>query len=1572
MKRAWRTMAVGAVMVVAAALMSVAGAAVAASPVSHEQLARGVDMTAIQRHVAAMERMGSRVSGYPGNAKAADYVLGEFKRLGLETYVQEFDLPTPLDDGCSLEVNGKRYEIGALWPNLVRTAQVNPDGLRGPLIYVGQGQLSDFDGKLVENSIVLMDFNTSQNWLNASLLGAAAVVFLQPPATTRGEAEVKYLQVPVSFPRFFVRSDGAADLLATAASGTPEATVRTKVEWVNRTNRNVMAILPGSDPEQSKEAIILSAYYDSMSVVPKWSPGAENALGIATMLELARLYKDHPPARTIIFLATSGHFEAMTGAREFVRLWGQEPRRDRERENRLHELEQRVSDLQRDKVEVDRETKRLADKEAESRRRGIELPVDERVMHVSGIDLTTDQAADRKLRDDRDVARANQYIAIWKRLNQFSRVHMFTGLDLSSHTPQLGIFSVGWYFKQDHLLRFYSPTGKAFAEYAGTAGDQLGFDPAGRFVDGINPIKGREWYTFFPGKIAFDHEMLIRGGRPGITLASVNDTRSLVDTPLDRADMMDWPSATEQAQLAACLLYDFVNDPKLREDALKRVEALKKMRDLIDVEGMVYEFRRRASFVPNTPVPNSLVIVQGLDRVMMGVRATVFAMANESSEFELAGEMESQSGLLEAYKFDQAGNIIYAPDRGSDGDMKYPRDVYGRSGLKRPVIVFPCASTDLYDLTDERYFQALKKMFVYDARNYAEPISYGYSLAQAAAGAEFPSYVEPSAVAYSMPDVDLQVTMSMGLLGVREALINATPERPTGEGFPASKTPRIILTPLQAAKDMWMLDESRLQKLRTNGIVNRRVEELHATAKVSLDEAVKDLQARHYSAAIGAARHAWGYESRAYPDVRQTALDVIKGVLFYLALLLPFAYFAERLFIHARTVIGMILGTVGMFLIVFILLYFVHPAFALTSAPPIILLSFVIMALAILVIAIVTMKFNEELKRMKQAQSGVHQADVGRLSATTAAFNLGVANMRRRKVRTGLTAATIVLLTFTVLSFTSVKSYIRYNQVRLAQAPGYQGVMLRDRGWLSLEEPTQYIVANEYGTKATVAPRAWYISSDLQKELTIDVALTADQSKRFSVNSVLGITAQEAQVLPVARTLLAGRWIKPGEGQAAVLPQSVATGLGITPEQVGQVEVTIFGTPYRVVGIFDENRFRSLQDLDGEMMTPVNYSMLRPEILKQIQDMAQQREQLGASTATSMLQDYVHYPPDKCVLLPYERTIEMGGTLRSVAVRFADEKTSADAVNSMMKRFALTLYAGIGKSTYMFSSVGMTALTGLENLAIPIIIAALIVLNTMLGAVHERVKEIGIYSSLGLAPTHISMLFLAEAAVFANMGAIVGYLMGQTLAKVLSSTGHLAGLELNYSSTSAVAVTALVVAVVLASTLWPSKQASRIASPGMERRWTLPLPEGDAMNIRLPFTVTGRDAWGVAEFMREFFEEYVGFAGGEFLADDVRVEPLTTELGAGVAVRLRMWLAPYDLGVSQEFELVCRPTQDAEIYEMVLRLERLAGDVTSWRKTNMLFMTAIRKQFLIWRTVPAGEKVTYADRAEKLVKEAVE
>ncbi|MBC7289612.1 MAG: M28 family peptidase, partial [Armatimonadetes bacterium] len=386
--------------VIAAVLPGIASSAGSAD---YEAVARAVDLSGIKSHVNYLASLGSRVSGYPGNEKAADYILRYFRTLGLETYVQEFDLPTPLDSGCWLEVAGKRYEIASLWPNLVRTSQVPPEGLRGPLIYVGPGRLSDFDGKPVKNAIVLMDFNTGQNWLNAPLLGAAAVIFIEPASTTRGEAEVKFLRCPIDVPRFYIRTDAAAELMALTTGATPEATIHTDVKWVNRTNRNIIAIIPGRGGELAKEAVIISAYYDSISVVPRWAPGAENAVSIATLLELARVLKQHPPSRSVILLATSGHFEALTGAREFVRLWGQEPRRPRDRNKRLVELERRIRELERDKEIVDREIARLNQKEERMKAKGMELPPDERVIHVGQLEISPVQGLERKRRDDADI-----------------------------------------------------------------------------------------------------------------------------------------------------------------------------------------------------------------------------------------------------------------------------------------------------------------------------------------------------------------------------------------------------------------------------------------------------------------------------------------------------------------------------------------------------------------------------------------------------------------------------------------------------------------------------------------------------------------------------------------------------------------------------------------------------------------------------------------------------------------------------------------------------------------------------------------------------------------------------------------------------------------------------------------------------------------------------------------------------------------------------------------------------------------------------------------------------------------
>jgi len=1592
---------------------------------------QAVDMERIQADVARLAAVESRMTGYDGARLAAAMIQDRFRQLGLDDLtIQEFTVPIPIDQGALLEVGDEQFRLFALYPNLVRTSSLPREGLTGPLLYVGDGEIARFNGLDVEGSLVLMDFNCGLNWLNAPLLGARAVIFLEPELTNRGEAQQKYLRVPLNIPRFLLRREDAPRLLEKLSPpegsrpsrgfpalqrvpgrrpAPPRARLTARMEWKNCTAQNIIGFLPGTDPELRRECILLEAYYDSISVTPALSPGAEQACGIATLLELARLLKENPPRRTVALVATAGHFQALSGARALANALRREFTREREAKARRLQIRHDVRQIEQLKQRLRKAPEKIKD---DRRRAAYELDLQRQIAQAEA-DLALTKLFYQQGEESNQAA-AQEQESLYEKYDLL----LLVGLDLSSQNSQLGAFHVGWYYRSDNLTRFFSPVGKRLEEYASDvvaavpgAGDET-------FIDAINPTQDRNWETYIPGQLACDSEMWVEAGRAGITFATIIDSRPLIDTPLDTVERVNLANLEKQARMLACLTTRLINDPELRQTALKRIKRLPF--DLKVVNGMVYEFERRKTFLPNTPVPGALVLVKGQYKSLLGVRSDVLAMADPAGDFRMQGSQDYGGAVLDAYGLDAySGEIVYAPDLGPEGERKYPRDVRGRLGLKRPVIVFPCRSLDLYDLVDERYFETLEQIYVYDARLDSEPRSYGYALPIFApmgqttmGGSVSPSYVEPAAVIFcpavvkceacgaiyprgtdlcvdcgaprprrleSVPRV--KVTMGMGLLGLRLLLTNATLEAPGGIGFDPEKQTAVIRTSYQAARDVWRLDEERIRDQAKHGIQNDRLNLLHEFAKESLDQAEKQLQAKRYDRFLALARSAWAYEARAYPDVMGTARDVVKGVLFYLALLLPFAFFMERMLIAARDIRWQVAWTFFMFLIVYAVLRYVHPAFELVNTSLIILLGFVIMTLAVVVISIVTSKFNEQLEQLKQEMMGTHQADVGRLSTLGAAFSLGISNMRRRVLRTVLTCITLVLLSFTVLSFTSVQTFLRSNKIRQKHEPPYPGILVRDRVWAALEEPTAGIMANQFGHQSLIAPRAWFTSANMEKRIFIDVTRKGKFPKTYTINAMLGLAPAEKDITAIDRKVLleGGRWFQPGDQNVCILPLPIARSLGIRPEDVAgksdnqRPRVDIYGTEFTVIALADAQKLQGLTDLDGETITPVDYSLLKPEELKQLQEAMQSKLKLGSSSQTAPISEYKHFLATELILLPYERLINLGGTLRSVAMRFADPAKVKEATKTLMNRFELSAYAGEEGQTYLYSSVGLRSFSGLETVFVPLLIAALIVLNTMLGAVHERVREIGIFSAIGLAPVHISTLFLAESCVFANIGVILGYLLGQTVSKVLlvaTEAGHLttlAGLSLNYSSMSAVLVSLIIMATVLLSTLYPARKAAQMAVPDVERKWKLPEPEGDEMVVRLPFMLTGGDSLACNMFLREFFDAYVDYAGGDFYTDGVNLEGLDTEHGPGYLLRLRMWLAPYDLGVSQMLNLRTTPTEEGHVYEVHIVLHRLSGDINSWKKTNWLFLNLLRKQFLIWRTIPPAHKREYEAQGRTLL-----
>jgi len=88
-------------------------------------------------------------------------------------------------------------------------------------------------------------------------------------------------------------------------------------------SRNVVGVLPGSDPALKGEAVVLGAHVDHLGRVDGVvHPGADdNASGVAALLEIARAFAASPvrPRRTVVFAAWTGEEEDKIGSGHWVR-----------------------------------------------------------------------------------------------------------------------------------------------------------------------------------------------------------------------------------------------------------------------------------------------------------------------------------------------------------------------------------------------------------------------------------------------------------------------------------------------------------------------------------------------------------------------------------------------------------------------------------------------------------------------------------------------------------------------------------------------------------------------------------------------------------------------------------------------------------------------------------------------------------------------------------------------------------------------------------------------------------------------------------------------------------------------------------------------------------------------------------------------------------------------------------------------------------------------------------------------------------------------------------------------------
>ena len=1488
----------------------------------------------------------TRQTGSPGAAAAADYIQETLRGLNAEVDTYAVEVPVPSTAVAVLRGQGGTGEIEVplhpLWPNLARTGATPAGGLDGPLLDIGTGSETELSGKALRGALVVMDWGCNLEWLSVPEFGGRAVIFRANDEATCYTARGKFLSVPADVPRYYVASADLPALDRLLARSSPTAIIHCESEWQPARAVSILARLnQGTAAAGSADAapVVFHAYYDSVSVVPDLAPGAEQACGAAVLLELARYFAVTPARRPVYALFTSGHGQALAGM----------------------------------------------------------------------IDITA--RLRQGLKEGWPEAQKTSLLA------KMGRPGLLVGLDLSSRSDRCGIFALGRFRGQyEHLLRpKFSVLGDTLDKYAQSlvaAPDSAsGAAPSTAtpyIVDCVNLTRGRGWWTYFPYQAPFESEVPVTAGIPAITLATVNDDRRYVDTPGDRFDLLrldilerkltakagERPGLAAVARAIAEWSGPFVSSPLLDVWA--------------DLNGRVVWLDQEKDYTPNQPLNGALVFLktQRGDKHLMGTRGIPATFTDANGKFVFPGLLQMtdnwqfQNCLLEAYGtatprfldanptavaqyckiLRRAGKPEVVPRDGSliyDIDMARQSDYPWTVEMKTVeqdlnLVCFPCSAVTLTGLTDPRGYIPLKDAAILEASTLSSPFQFGRSSPDALWGDD----AEALVTLWGDPTLRVMLTLGLGFQGKRLILINNSVDQPEGKGFVLDDLRTLPSMVLQGAGDMWRLDESRIRKLERNGVRNPRLRQYHDEARQHLDAAQGALERSDWRAYRLSSEKGWALEGKAYAEVLSVINNMIRGVLFYLALLLPFSYCLERLLIAAGTIKSRVFGIAGIFSACFLLLAVVHPAFRFTLTPFLVLLAFIIVALVATVAVLIVVRMDTVLQERKRALVGRHDEQLNVGGIAVRAVDLGISNIRRRPQRGFLTGLTVVMVTFILLSFTSLTPVVSISRLHHPEGvPSYRGLLIRDRGWQPLPLPLQTSVDRTFAPGAdtpgtVVAARSWFFSDRSGQLSQVDLAAVAKDRESgavpapaagdFTAVALVGMDPQEAEVTEVARTLVAGRWFASPEEPGIILPQHMATqlGLGNGAEALGR-RVRLFGQEVAVIGVFDAKRFDALRDIDGEPLTPVNF-VLQQEI---------RAKATSQSEKPDTLEQYIHYASDQVAIVPFEFAMRIGATIRSVAVRAAPGTDLNQEAEGYTKRSNLTILACDGSTVTLYAAMDTSQLSAAWQIIVPLFLGFVMVLGTMMGSVYERRREIFVYNSVGLAPGSVSALFLAESTVYAIIGAGLGYLLGQAAARLFQATGLLGGLTLNYTAGTTILVTVLTMLIVLLSTVYPARQAYHAATPDTEKEGADvgdTSGEVDVVSIYLPFVTLPSNAVAMQAYMAEFLASIEGVTVGQLAVDQLRCRVDEEGCYAVPTLTFRAWLAPFDLGISHDVDLRVVFREDRGICQYHLRARRFSGDHQNWRRMMPRFVFALRRQLLMWRVLTEKEIDTYRERGRHL------
>ena len=1441
-----------------------------------EEALRSYNYTRVLELAERFASLGSRAPGYPGYERALELIVGEAQRLGLKYTIQNFTMLAPVESESYVEVLEPvrlRLKAYSLWPNGGISAGAG--SAEGYLVYVGKGRLEDFDGKPVNGSIAVMDYDGSlDGWINALRFGAKAVVFLGGGSPER-EALSKFDPlVPVPFMRLYLEPREAAQLRELLARGPVKARVYTDMELRDVKGYNVLVEIPGA--EKPDEIIMFVAHFDAWCVAPGLASSTEEALSPAALLELIRYFAERKPLRTAWFLFTSGHWNGLTGPREFVRWF----------------ILQRPDLLRGERV----------------------------IWHVMGLDISADFPTASLI-----------YVG-----------HFY-------QTSGRAFISTKFYWLQGAVSR-YEPLIKAFLNETGLprseglrSAMQKLLDVA-RYID----LRGEPdwmWSSTMSKPYVLDTEPFVIAGMAAFTLRTSYSYRPLEGEPTsdlsyvrERFEDRVVPQLAAAVAIAAGLL----NEPTI--GVMKSLILPTRLHPLLywgflDLQVQVLMYNITKGWYDT--VPYAIVRVSRWSSYPF---AWMLVRADHNGTALVYGVTPQglNAWYAEAWKPVNSTWMIMPAWGMRSGGPTWVTLLVPRGYTS--VYVMPLRTRILLDLYNPR----LMRRTLEDPR---------YASANVwAGGGSWPAQFETeTGITPLYQFVSSDDRTGMYLAGCSRAG-DLTITLGIGGRWPVAVSPgeKDVFWALDYAIGTYTITSQRYSILSAREVRRLSADTMLEYADHHIRKSIDALRNLSWSEAYRNALAAWSYSLRAYSDEVMPLYDeCIHSAIIISPFIFAAAFFVERTLTKGE-------GFKAIFnIILFELLFytafaFVHPAFWVV---PSVLLASLALGMLVLMVIILLIFYRESrdiLAEISAKMLGRHEVVRERFSAMMMALSLSTENIKKRPLRSVFTLIPLIVFAMALVSFASVSPYTAVLPAKPAVEPkivAFTGMTVK-RGFAVLgdllDEPAYEMIKAVVGDKGRVSARYMYYSPSIVN--LGPYALLISRNSSVDVPAVIGLSPDEAEYL-LKNAIVEGS-PRPffSEDQLAIaLPSTMAKLLGVT---IGD-EVELYGMKLTVTAIFSESVMSYYNDFDGYYIQPIDsifYGQLH-----------------GFVVPIQGLVIPLPYHWSRVAVLPSGVVKRLGGKVYAIDVIF-DEKIDEKTFNEIARRIAYVIdapcFAYREGKPQAFSRFPTYAAIGWEMLAAPFFITTLSIVVSLLGSVKERTREIFTYSSVGLSPSGAMLMFIAEFSVYGVLGATLGYFAGWLFSKVMRTFGVLPPeLVFNYASVAIALVALLVLTSTLVAAIYPAYLASRIVTPSLERKWKVPrTPRGTLWEIPLPFRLSSERE--VQAFLLYLQEYYTG-AGYEKRYFKISAEPKVDLKEKRIT--FNVWLYPFDAGTEQE-ACIYFIRERVGGWRASLSLRLLRGVTSVWVGASQYgFLDDLRKQMLLWGTLPSQERAKYIRRAYELL-----